>query len=357
MKKELSPEEFESLMQSGTVVDLREVHEQASGKIKGSVHHPFSQIDIEALSQKEQPLFFYCSKGYRSLSAAEKIPGSFSMRGGLDLWKEEGRAIESDLPPEEAHRYSRQILLPEVSIEGQKRIRQSSILLVGGGGLGSPAALYLAAAGVGRLGIVDDDLVESSNLPRQTLYKPGQSGQSKAETAKDNLHEINPDCQVVSFQTRIDSTNAMDILSDGWDVVLDGADNFPTRYLLNDATRRLGIPLVSASILGFQGQLTSFMPEGPCYRCIWPEPPPREFAPSCSEAGILGTVSGTLGTLQANEALKIVGGFGEVLQGKLLLVDLLQNSWDQLRVQRRDDCPACQGLLEELPDYELFCAV
>ena len=355
--KELSPKEFQERMYSGTVVDLREDHERASGEIAGALHHPFSKIDVEALRKEEGPLFFYCSKGYRSLSAAEKIPGSFSLRGGLELWKEEGREIDSELPPEEAHRYSRQILLPEVSIEGQKRIRQSSILLIGGGGLGSPAALYLAAAGVGRLGIVDDDLVESSNLPRQTLYRSGQSGQSKAETAQRNLQEINPDCQVVSFQTRIDSTNAIEILEDGWDVVLDGADNFPTRYLLNDATRKLGVPLVSASILGFQGQLITFMTDGPCYRCIWPEPPPREFAPSCSEAGILGTVSGTLGILQANEALKIVGGFGDVLSGKLLLVDLLHNSWDTLRVQKREGCPACEGLLEELPDYELFCSV
>jgi molybdopterin/thiamine biosynthesis adenylyltransferase/rhodanese-related sulfurtransferase len=353
---ELDPQDFHKMMSSGVIIDVREKEELASGYIKDSLHIPLSEIEKRKEEIKKGNLFFYCSKGQRSLIAGRDFPGSYSLRGGLELWKQEGLPFLSDLPGDEAHHYSRQILLPEISLAGQKRIRAASVMVVGGGGLGSPASLYLAAAGIGRIGIIDDDVVEKSNLPRQIIYQERQEGKSKAQSAKESLEALNSDSEIIPFKMRLDRDNIFALLKEGWDVIIDGSDNFPTRYLLNDVSKRLGIPLISASILGFQGQISTFLADGPCYRCIWPEPPPREFAPSCSEAGILGTVSGLFGILQANEALKIIARFGTTLSGKLLLVDLSDNSWHTLKIQQRQDCGVCAGREEDLPDYEVFCA-
>src|ERR687898_180689 len=265
---------------------------------------------------------------------------------------------------EQRMRYSRHTLLPEVGVEGQLKMLNAKVLLIGAGGLGAPAALYLAAAGIGTLGLVDDDEVDESNLQRQVIHNTERVGQPKPESARQTIEALNPDVEVVEHRTRLDATNIIDIISD-YDVIVDGADNFPTRYLLNDASVPLRKPVVSASILAFDGQISTFVPfEGPCYRCLYPTPPPVELAPSCGEAGVLGVMAGVMGLLQANEVIKLVVGIGDPLIGRLLIYDSLGTRFTELKVRRDPECPICGDDAEEVPDselgkfpdYEAFCA-
>jgi molybdopterin/thiamine biosynthesis adenylyltransferase len=287
------------------------------------------------------------------------------MTGGITLWKDRGYEVEipQTLSAEQRERYSRHLLIPEVGEEGQRKLLDAKVLLLGAGGLGSPTALYLAAAGVGTLGIVDNDDVDLSNLQRQVIHTTARIGVPKVDSAEEAIHAINPDVEVVKYKTRLDASNIVEIIS-GYDVVVDGADNFPTRYLLNDATVRLQIPVVSASILGFEGQLSVFKPyEGPCYRCLYPAPPPAELAPSCGANGVLGVLPGTMGLLQATEVIKLIIGTGEPLVGRLLLYDALAATFTELKVRRDEDCPICSrdpdSISDEelgvFPDYEAFC--
>ena len=288
------------------------------------------------------------------------------MNGGITLWKDRGYEVDTPraLTTDQNSRYSRHLLLPEVGLEGQLKLLDAKVLLLGAGGLGAPTALYLAAAGVGTLGIVDDDVVDVSNLQRQVIHTNDRVGESKVSSAEKTIKALNPDVEVVSYETRLDSSNIMEII-EGYDVIVDGVDNFPTRYLLNDATVRLKIPVVSASILGFDGQLSVFAPyDGPCYRCLYPTPPPAELAPSCGANGVLGVLPGTMGMLQATEVVKLVIGAGDPMIGRLLLYDALAASFTELKVRRDPDCPICSRDPESIsedemgvfPDYEAFCA-
>jgi molybdopterin/thiamine biosynthesis adenylyltransferase len=275
--------------------------------------------------------------------------------------------LTAELPKltnEEIARYSRHLLLPEVGMEGQQKLKAARVLCVGTGGLGAPLALYLAAAGVGTLGIVDNDVVDLSNLQRQVIHSTDRVGVPKVDSAEQTINALNPDVRVVKYPVRLDASNIMEII-EGWDVIVDGLDNFPTRYLLNDASVRLQIPVVSASILGFDGQLSVFAPyQGPCYRCLFREPPPAELAPSCGANGVLGVLPGTMGLLQATEVVKLVLGEGEPLIGRLLLYEALGATFTELKVRRDPDCPICSrdpaSITDEemgvFPDYEAFCA-
>jgi molybdopterin/thiamine biosynthesis adenylyltransferase len=289
-----------------------------------------------------------------------------SMRGGITLWKDLGYEVDvpRSLTAEQRERYSRHLLLPEVGIEGQQKLLDAKVLLLGAGGLGSPAALYLAAAGVGTLGIVDSDEVDLSNLQRQVIHSSERVGVRKVDSAEQTITALNPDVKVVKHDLRLGPENIMEILP-GYDIVVDGLDNFPTRYLLNDASVRLQIPVVSAAILGFEGQLSVFKPyEGPCYRCLFPVPPPAELAPSCGANGVLGVLPGTMGLLQATEVVKLILGQGEPLIGRLLMYDALAASFTEVKVRRDPECPICSREPDEIsddelgvfPDYEAFCA-
>ncbi len=357
------------------VVDVREQHEYEEGHIPGAIHVPRAYLEsrIEGkLGDKARPVVLYCASGQRSALAANTLQELLgyedvaSMAGGITLWKDHGYDVEVPraLTQEQKSRYSRHLLLPEVGLEGQLKLLDAKVLLLGAGGLGSPTALYLAAAGVGTLGIVDDDVVDVSNLQRQVIHSNETVGERKVESAERAIRELNPDVRVVKYDTRLDASNIMDIIP-GYDVIVDGVDNFPTRYLLNDATVRLRIPVVSASILGFDGQLSVFAPyEGPCYRCLYPTPPPAELAPSCGANGVLGVLPGTMGLLQATEVVKLVVGAGEPLTGRLLLYDALAATFTELKVRRDPDCPICSrdpdSISDEemgvFPDYEAFCA-
>jgi molybdopterin/thiamine biosynthesis adenylyltransferase len=288
------------------------------------------------------------------------------MRGGITLWKDRGYEVEvpRTLTAEQRERYSRHLLLPEVGLEGQQKLLDAKVLLLGAGGLGSPAALYLAAAGVGTLGIVDSDEVDLSNLQRQVIHSSERIGVSKVDSAEQTISALNPDVKVVKHKMRLGADNIMEILPD-YDIVVDGLDNFPTRYLLNDASVRLKVPVVSAAILGFEGQLSVFKPyEGPCYRCLFPVPPPAELAPSCGANGVLGVLPGTMGLLQATEVIKLILGEGEPLVGRLLMYDALAARFTEVRVRRDANCPICSrdpdsisdAEMGAFPDYEAFCA-
>ncbi|HEU5158108.1 MAG TPA: molybdopterin-synthase adenylyltransferase MoeB, partial [Streptosporangiaceae bacterium] len=253
------------------------------------------------------------------------------------------------LTVDEVRRYSRHLIIPDVGMAGQRRLKNAKVLCVGAGGLGSPALMYLAAAGVGTLGVIDFDVVDESNLQRQVIHNTERVGRPKSESAKATINALNPDVEVVEYQTRLDASNILEII-EGYDVLVDGADNFPTRYLLNDASVRLRKPVVSASILGFEGQISTFVPyEGPCYRCLYPTPPPPELAPSCGANGVLGVMAGQMGLLQANEVIKLVAGIGEPLVGRLLIYDSLGTRFTELKVRRDPDCPICGEHAEEIP--------
>ncbi|HEX6458910.1 MAG TPA: molybdopterin-synthase adenylyltransferase MoeB, partial [Thermoleophilaceae bacterium] len=362
---EVDPGEVHELISNGhngyVVVDVREQHEFEQSHLPGAVHVPRGHLEsrIEgAAPDKSQRVITYCASGQRSALAANTMLKELgyenveSMTGGITLWKDRGYDVEvpKSLSPEQRERYSRHLLIPEIGLEGQQKLLEAKVLLLGAGGLGSPTALYLAAAGVGTLGIVDDDEVDLSNLQRQVIHTTDRIGVPKVDSAEESVKAINPDVDVVKYKTRLDASNIMEII-DGYDVIVDGVDNFPTRYLLNDATVRLGIPVVSASILGFDGQLSVFAPhDGPCYRCLYPVPPPAELAPSCGANGVLGVLPGTMGLLQATEVVKLVTGAGEPLVGRLLLYEALGATFTELKVRRDPDCEICSKDPSEISD-------
>jgi molybdopterin/thiamine biosynthesis adenylyltransferase/rhodanese-related sulfurtransferase len=370
---EIRPEEVRERLESEhapLLLDVRSDRERRVASIPGSIHLPMNEVEErlrEVAPDPNRPIVTFCATGSRSLrilpTIAEQGYGDIaSMSGGIVAWQALGYPVESAsaLDEEKLARYSRHLLIPEVGVEGQQRLLETNILLIGAGGLGSPAALYLAAAGVGRIGIVDDDRVDASNLQRQVLHSTGELGESKAESARQTIEELNPDVQVVTYQERLTSENVDRILSEGWELVVDGADNFPTRYLLNDASVWHQVPVVHGSIYRFEGQVTVFKPyEGPCYRCLFPQPPPPELAPSCAEGGVLGVLPGVIGSLQANEALKLALGIGEPLVGRLLLFEALSTRFDEVSVRRDPDCPVCgdHPTITEYIDYVEFCGV
>ncbi|MDX6466785.1 MAG: sulfur-carrier protein adenylyltransferase/sulfurtransferase, partial [Gaiellaceae bacterium] len=334
------------------LIDVREPDEWADGHIPSAVHVPrgFFESKIEqAAPDHTRPVVVYCAGGARSAFAARTLQelgyeNVVSLAGGYTEWKRNGfpTQLPRSLDAEKRSRYSRHILIPEVGVEGQLKLLQSRILLIGAGGLGSPASLYLAAAGVGTLGIVDDDRVDASNLQRQIAHSTQTLGDWKADSAKATIEALNPDVNVITYKERLTSENVDRILADGWDVIVDGADNFPTRYLVNDAAVFHDIPLVHGSIYRFEGQATVFKPhDGPCYRCLFPQPPPPEMAPSCAEGGVLGVLPGIVGSLQANEALKLALGIGESLSGRLLLFDALSTEFTEVTLRRDPNCPVC----------------
>jgi molybdopterin/thiamine biosynthesis adenylyltransferase/rhodanese-related sulfurtransferase len=358
----------QELLDSSVLVDVREEDEWSEGHIPGAVHVPrgFLESRIERVApDRAQPVVLYCASGSRSAFAAKTLEelgyeNVVSLAGGFTDWKRNGlpTQLPVGLDPEQRARYSRHILIPEVGVEGQLKLLASRVLLIGAGGLGSPASLYLAAAGVGRLGIVDDDRVDASNLQRQIAHSTERLGDWKADSAKQTIEALNPDVEVVTYKERITSENVDRILADGWDVIVDGADNFPTRYLINDASVFHDIPVVHGSIFRFEGQVTVFKPhEGPCYRCLFPTPPPPELAPSCAEGGVLGVLPGIIGSLQANEALKLSLGIGDTLAGRLLLFDALAAEFSEVTLRRDPNCPVCgeHPTITEYIDYVEFC--
>ena len=350
------------------VVDVRERGEWDEGHLPGAVHVPRGNLEsrIEAaVPDKARPVLLYCAAGNRSAFAAKSLEelgytNVVSLAGGFTDWKRNGLPFEipQALDETKRRRYSRHLLIPEVGEEGQLKLLQSRVLLIGAGGLGSPASLYLAAAGVGTIGIVDDDVVDESNLQRQIVHSTERLGESKAESAKRTIEALNPDVAVKVFRERLTSENADRILGEGWDVIVDGADNFPTRYLLNDASVWHKIPVVHGSIYRFEGQTTVFKPfEGPCYRCLFPQPPPPELAPSCAEGGVLGVLPGIIGSLQANEALKLALEIGEPLVGRLLMFDALEAAFTEISLRRDPECPVCgeNPTITDYIDYVEFC--
>jgi molybdopterin/thiamine biosynthesis adenylyltransferase/rhodanese-related sulfurtransferase len=373
---EIDPGDVNRQLGNGAVVvDVRETHEFEAGHLPGAKHVPRGYLEsrIEgAVPDHDAHVVLYCQTGQRSALAAHTLKDLLgyenveSMTGGITLWKDRGYDVEvpKALTAEQRERYSRHLLIPEVGVEGQQKLLEAKVLLLGAGGLGSPTALYLAAAGVGTLGIVDDDEVDLSNLQRQVIHTTDRVGVPKVDSAEQTISAINPDVEVVKYPVRLDASNIVEII-EGYDVIVDGLDNFPTRYLLNDASVRLDIPVVSAAILGFDGQLSVFKPhDGPCYRCLFPEPPPAELAPSCGANGVLGVLPGTMGLLQATEVVKLVIGEGDPLIGRLLLYDALAATFTEVKVRRDPDCPICSrdpadisdDELGVFPDYEAFCA-
>ena len=358
----------EQRRQPGAVVlDVREPDEYEQGAIPGAVHIPRGTLESSVenrIPDKGAKVLVHCASGVRSAFAAKTLADLgysdvASVAGGFNKWKDEGRdwSAPRKLTPDQRNRYQRHLLLPEVDVEGQLKLLDARVLLLGAGGLGSPAALYLAAAGVGTLGIVDMDVVDESNLQRQILHNMDRLGERKVDSAKKTLTALNPDVNVVTHDVRLGADNVMDVLG-GYDVVVDGTDNFPVRYLVNDASLKLGIPVVHGSIFRFEGQATVFKPhDGPCYRCLLPEPPPAELAPSCAEAGVLGVLPGIIGSLQAVEAIKLVLGVGDDLSGRLLAYDSMDQTFRTFKVRRDPECPACSIDPERLviAEYDELC--
>ncbi|HRW42155.1 MAG TPA: molybdopterin-synthase adenylyltransferase MoeB [Microthrixaceae bacterium] len=348
--REVSTAEAEEMIDGGaTLLDVREADEFEQGAVPGSVFLPRGHLESQVegrLGDKAGPVVVMCAGGVRSAFAARTLgelgyTDVVSMAGGFNRWKDEGRnwRVPEVLNPEQRNRYSRHLLLPEVGEEGQKKLLGARVLLLGAGGLGSPAALYLAAAGVGTLGIVDMDVVDESNLQRQILHNVDRIGERKVDSAKKTLTALNPDVDVITFDVRLDASNIADIVGQ-FDLVVDGADNFPVRYMLNDASVKLGVPVVHGSIFRFEGNVTVFDPKnGPTYRDMLPEPPPAELAPSCSEAGVLGVLPGIVGTLQALEALKLILGIGDPLIGRYLAFDALDMTFREFKIRKDPSNP------------------
>jgi molybdopterin/thiamine biosynthesis adenylyltransferase/rhodanese-related sulfurtransferase len=358
----------EAIAQPGTIVlDVREADEYEQGALPGAVHIPrgFLESQVEGkIADHDAPVVVYCAGGVRSAFAAETLQqlgysDVVSMDGGFNRWKDEGRdwRTPATLTAEQRNRYQRHLLLPEVDVRGQQKLLDSKVLLIGAGGLGSPAALYLAAAGVGTLGIIDMDVVDASNLQRQILHNMDRIGERKVDSAKKTLTGLNPDVSVVTYDVRLGADNVLPIFQ-GYDVIVDGTDNFPTRYLVNDAALKLDIPVVHGSIFRFEGQASVYLPhQGPCYRCQVPEPPPAELAPSCAEAGVLGVLPGIIGSIQAMEAIKLLLGIGDPLVGRLLAYDALEESFRTFKVNRDPQCAACSIPKEQLviAEYDQLC--
>jgi sulfur-carrier protein adenylyltransferase/sulfurtransferase len=349
-------------------IDVRETDEWTEGHIPGAIHVPRGNLESrieQAVPSKDAQVVLYCASGNRSAFAARTLEelgygNVASLAGGFAEWKRSGYSfdIPRALDAEKRARYSRHLLIPEVGEAGQLKLLDSRILLLGAGGLGSPAALYLAAAGVGRIGIIDPDVVDESNLQRQVVHSTARLGEPKVLSAMQTLEALNPDVTVVPFQERLDSDNVDRILDQGWDVIIDGADNFPTRYLVNDASVWHNIPVVHGSIFRFHGQVTVFKPhEGPCYRCLFPQPPPPELAPSCAEGGVLGVLPGIIGSLQANEVIKLLLDIGDPLIGRSLLFEALEGSFTEIKLRRDPECPVCgeHPTITDYIDYVEFC--
>lgn len=370
--EEVDVHELRKMVENGRnvrVVDVRERDEFEQGYIPGAKFIPRGHLEWqieEYEADRETPIVLYCAGGVRSAFAARTLQemgyeNVASLEGGFGAWKNAG--YHFDMPrvfdDEQRIRYSRHVLIPEVGEEGQWKLLDAKVLLVGAGGLGSPAALYLAAAGVGTLGIVDFDEVDLSNLQRQILHGMDDIGRPKVESAKETIGNINPDVDVIAYDEPLSSYNIMDVIED-YDIVVNGSDNFPTRYLVNDACAMAGKPLVDGSIFQFEGQVTVYKAdEGPCYRCLFPTPPPPGEVPSCAEGGVLGVLPGIIGSLQAIEAIKLILGIGEPLVGRLLLYDALGTDFHEVRLRKNPDCPVCSEDPEitELIDYEQFCGV
>ncbi|MGH9156257.1 MAG: molybdopterin-synthase adenylyltransferase MoeB [Acidimicrobiales bacterium] len=365
--REIDGATAEARLADSLILDVREPDEHTHGAIPGALHIPRGHLEgqIEGRApDKSRPVIVHCASGFRSAFAAKTLQDLgyadvVSLAGGFNRWKDEGRpwSVPRTLSPDQRNRYHRHLLLPEVGEAGQQKLLDSKVLLLGAGGLGSPAALYLAAAGVGTLGIVDMDVVDASNLQRQVLHNMDRIGDRKVDSAKKTLVALNPDVNVATYDVRLGADNVLDVI-DGYDVIVDGTDNFPTRYLVNDASLLKQIPVVHGSIFRFDGQATVFSPyQGPCYRCMVAEPPPPELAPSCAEAGVLGVLPGIVGSIQAMETVKLLLGLGDPLIGRLLVYDALDMSFRVFKVQRDPQCPACgdgAGPLR-IAEYDQFC--
>jgi molybdopterin/thiamine biosynthesis adenylyltransferase/rhodanese-related sulfurtransferase len=367
--RETDPAEAEAAVRDrgAVVLDVREPDEHSQGAIVGAVHIPRGNLESNIenrVPNHDTPIVVQCATGVRSAFAAKTLAelgytDVVSLKGGFNRWKDEGRpwSVPQTLTAEQRNRYQRHLLLPEVGEEGQLKLLDSKVLLLGAGGLGSPAAMYLAAAGVGTIGIIDMDVVDASNLQRQLLHNVDRIGERKVDSAKKTLVALNPDVNVVTYDVRLGADNVVEIFEQ-FDVVVDGTDNFPTRYLVNDASLKTRTPVVHGSIFRFEGQVSAYLPyDGPCYRCQVPEPPPAELAPSCAEAGVLGVLPGIIGSLQAMEAIKLLLDIGEPLKGRLLAYDALEESFRTFRVLRDPECPACSHAPEELviAEYDELC--
>ena len=365
--REVEPAEVEPRAADTVMLDVREAEEYAQGAIAGAVHVARGSLELEVegrIPDKSKPVVVYCAGGVRSAFAAKTLAelgysDVASMAGGFNRWKDEGHPWSTPrvLSDEQRNRYQRHLLLPEIGPSGQQKLLDSKVLVLGAGGLGSPASIYLAAAGVGTIGILDMDVVDRSNLQRQILHNSDRIGERKVESARKTLTALNPDVNVVTHDVRLGADNVVEIMS-GYDLVVDATDNFPSRYLVNDASLLTRTPVVHGSIFRFEGQATVFQPYmGPCYRCLFPEPPPPEFAPSCSEAGVLGVLPGIIGSIQAVEAIKLLLGIGEPLVGRLLAYDALAEEFRSFSFRRDPACPACGELAGEIviAEYDQLC--
>ncbi|HYM50656.1 MAG TPA: molybdopterin-synthase adenylyltransferase MoeB [Candidatus Limnocylindrales bacterium] len=370
--KEVDVRQLDSDRRNGrrpVLIDVREQDEVEQGIIPGAIHIPRGYLELrveDRVPDRDAPIVAYCASGIRSALAAETLlqmgyTDVVNLKGGFGAWKEAGLefVVPRELTPEQMKRYSRHVLIPEVGKDGQLKLLDSKVLIIGAGGLGSPSAYYLAAAGVGTIGIIDSDVVDASNLQRQILHNSKRIGEPKVDSAKQTLEDLNPDVKVIPIQARLTRENVIPLFND-YDLILDGSDNFATRYLVNDASVLLRKTVVHGSIFRFDGQVSVFKPfEGPCYRCVFPEPPPPELAPSCDEAGTLGILPGIVGLLEANEAVKLLLGIGEPLIGRLLMLDALTVEFRTLRLKRDPRCPVCGegATFRELIDYEVSTAI
>ena len=367
--REVDTAEAAQLVQNpGATLDVREPEEFEQGALVGATHIPRGHLESQIenrIPDRDTQIVTYCAAGTRSAFAAKTLndlgyTNVVSMDGGFTKWKSEGRPWETPqtLGPQQRNRYQRHLLLPEVGEEGQQQLLEAKVLVLGAGGLGSPAALYLAAAGVGTLGIIDMDVVDESNLQRQVIHNTGRVGQRKVESARQTISSLNPDIDVVTFDTRLGADNILGLLN-GWDVVIDGADNFPSRYLLNDASVKLGIPVVHGSIFRFEGQVTVFDPSrGPTYRDYVPVPPPPELAPSCAEAGVLGVLPGVIGSLQALETIKLLLDLGDSLRGRILAFDALDMTFREykLRIDPKNQVTYANRDRIKIAEFDDVCA-
>jgi sulfur-carrier protein adenylyltransferase/sulfurtransferase len=360
-----------ALADGAVAIDVREQDEVDQGVVPDAIHIPRGFLEMrieESVPDHARPLVVYCAGGARSAFAAKALQDLgytdvVSLAGGFNAWKGGGGrwTLPKRLTPDQRRRYSRHLLIPEVGEAGQHKLLDAKVLLIGAGGLGSPAALYLAAAGVGTLGVVDADTVDDSNLQRQVIHTSDRVGMSKVESARQTVESLNPDVRVIGHNVRLTKENALDIFA-GYDIIFDGTDNFATRYLINDACVLLGKPNIHGSIFRFEGQVTVFDAQrGPCYRCLFPSPPPPELAPSCAEAGVLGLLPGTVGILQATEVVKLILGVGDPLIGRLLMYDALGAEFRELRIQKDPDCPMCGAnaptSLDEIEYSDVGCAI
>jgi molybdopterin/thiamine biosynthesis adenylyltransferase/rhodanese-related sulfurtransferase len=365
--REVEPAEVEPRAADTVMLDVREAEEYSQGAIAGAVHVARGSLELEVegrIPDKSKPVVVYCAGGVRSAFAAKTLAelgysDVASMAGGFNRWKDEGHPWSTPrvLSDEQRNRYQRHLLLPEIGPSGQQKLLDSKVLVLGAGGLGSPASIYLAAAGVGTIGILDMDVVDRSNLQRQILHNSDRIGERKVESARKTLTALNPDVNVVTHDVRLGADNVVEIMS-GYDLVVDATDNFPSRYLVNDAALLTRTTVVHGSIFRFEGQATVFQPYvGPCYRCLFPEPPPAEFAPSCAEAGVLGVLPGIIGSIQAVEAIKLLVGIGEPLVGRLLAYDALAEEFRSFSFRRDPACPACGELAGEIviAEYDQLC--